>query len=139
MDWNRKLLDNIADEAAEWFTRLRSGELPEAARAEFALWLLRSPEHVNEYLGIARLWGDIDLIEHERSIDELIQKDRAGASTENVVTFPNTRAPAEFLRTPGASNNRPRQRNVVAASVLLALLGSLVWLARNAERTPEHL
>ena len=49
----------IIETASEWFVRARDRELSQSERREFARWLKESPVHVEEYLAITRLWGDV--------------------------------------------------------------------------------
>ena len=50
-----KRRDVIAEEAASYLIELES---PEAdTKAKLAAWLKTSPEHVEEFLAVADLWG----------------------------------------------------------------------------------
>lgn len=51
----------IAQQAAEWFVAQRTSSLDEAERAAFATWLKASPVHVDEYLRIAAISGELSL------------------------------------------------------------------------------
>lgn len=49
----------IAQQAAEWFVAHRTGSLGEEGRAGFAAWLKASPVHLDEYLRMAAIWGEL--------------------------------------------------------------------------------
>lgn len=49
----------IAQQAAEWFVAHRTSSLDEAARAAFAAWLKASPVHIDEYLRMAAISGEL--------------------------------------------------------------------------------
>ena len=53
-----RLLRRAAEQAAEWYLDQREG-LDAAQRARFLAWLRQSPLHVSEYIGMARLHGDL--------------------------------------------------------------------------------
>lgn len=65
-------LDPVAREAAVWFGIMHADEIPKSAEVEFRAWLRRSPEHVEAYADIERIWnGAVDLPEvkeHRRAI-----------------------------------------------------------------------
>ena len=52
---------SIAQEAAEWFIANREGTPDAVQRSTFAAWLKTSPQHVEEYLGIALLAQEVYL------------------------------------------------------------------------------
>lgn len=47
---------SIADEALEWFVRLRNTPLDQATKAEFDHWLSVSPAHAREFRDIEAMW-----------------------------------------------------------------------------------
>ena len=49
----------IAQQAAEWFVAHRTGSLNEEGRVGFAAWLKTSPVHVDEYLRMAAISGEL--------------------------------------------------------------------------------
>jgi len=72
MDRSQHLNEHIAGEAAEWFVRLQDSRETESARGEFVDWLMRSPTHVEEFLGIARTWGETGAVDcDEYSVEAL--------------------------------------------------------------------
>lgn len=56
---NEQIRLAIAEQAAEWFVAHLTGSLDEEARAGFAAWLKTSPVHVDEYLRIAAISGEL--------------------------------------------------------------------------------
>ena len=69
-DISHKRRDVIAEEAASYLVELQ--ELNADTKAKFAAWLKTSPEHVEEFLALAELWGALPDIERQPSIDELV-------------------------------------------------------------------
>ena len=49
----------IAEEAAEWFVEWRETPPSRADKARFTDWLAESPVHIEEYLAIAKLYGEL--------------------------------------------------------------------------------
>ena len=49
----------IAQQAAEWLVAHRTGSLDEEGREAFAAWLKTSPVHVDEYLRMAAISGEL--------------------------------------------------------------------------------
>lgn len=77
-------LDRITDDASAWFERLQDSEVDDRDREAFAAWLKASAEHVQEFLQIAALRGDLCDLGEEPDIDELIRA-AAASEEENVV------------------------------------------------------
>lgn len=50
MNTRTQLSPLILEQAAGWFGRFRTSEIPLAERKEFLRWLLQSPQHVQAYL-----------------------------------------------------------------------------------------
>ncbi|WP_426284731.1 FecR family protein [Luteibacter sp. E-22] len=121
----------ITEEAAGWYLDMR--ENPGApVREQFLAWLRRSPQHVAEYLAIARLHGDMRAVAalDRASLDEL----RALAATEPSVV-PLRRDQETGPREVSARQRRRPGRWAAAASVLL--LAAMAWfLGRPSVDTP---
>ena len=79
-DSSHKRQDVIAEEAANYLIELQSPR-PET-KAEFAAWLKTSPEHVNEFLAVAALWGALPEVSEQPSIEALVE---LAAGEHNVV------------------------------------------------------
>jgi transmembrane sensor len=134
-------------EAAEWFARLQSDEVPRELRAQFVGWLLESPVHVAELLRIAQVHGALDQFESwsrisvagstriDRTVVELAAvsnlKDRKEAGTlqgENVqnetrgaISFAEKHA-ARFSRRGSTSKTFHAVRRWMVAAVATILL-----------------
>lgn len=130
MERNRHLAEQITAEAADWFARLHDDNAPESERDEFAQWLLRSPQHIAEYLAVSRAWGDSAVVS-DLSVDELISAARDDSSAENVV--------AMRVSASDSATTLKRKRYLFAASVLVASLTATTaaWFALNGTPTYE--
>ncbi|HEY7642158.1 MAG TPA: FecR domain-containing protein [Steroidobacteraceae bacterium] len=49
----------VSDQAAEWFIRLRDRDLGPAERRKYVRWLKQSPNHIAEFMRLARLYGRV--------------------------------------------------------------------------------
>jgi transmembrane sensor len=137
---------NIATETAEWLIRLQGVEVSREQQEAFAEWLCRSPVHVEEFLQLTALQGDLARLPEFKNLDVeklLDDLDLSGAD-HNIVPFRSpvldNENPDSPLRareeTPGVRTPRTPQRGgglrgkklgfaVAAAVALLALdLGS---------------
>ena len=52
----------IIQQASDWFTRSRDTAFSDSDQLKLANWLRESPIHVEEYLAVAQLWGDIEVV-----------------------------------------------------------------------------
>jgi len=73
----------IAQQAAEWFVAQRTGSLDEAGRAAFAVWLKTSPVHVDEYLRMAAISGELSLAAQDPRLPVAAWIDEATSETES--------------------------------------------------------
>jgi transmembrane sensor len=144
MDRDSRLKDQIAGEAAEWFVRLQEGELAPSLRAEFTEWLLRSPDHLEEFLAISRVWGETQTASTSRfSTDQLIADALAQSEFRNVVALDSSRPAPEHRATHqdrSVSTRKVRYRlaATAAAACVLAALAWFVsshWLSSTVIRT----
>jgi transmembrane sensor len=126
----------IAQQAGEWFAMHRAAALDAAERRAFADWILASPVHVEEYLGVALVARDMPAAadDPEMSIESLLDSAR-DASAANVVELGAPHTGAKVTKT------KPRiwhgVRFSAAAVVLLMIAGALLWW--NLERvTPQR-
>jgi transmembrane sensor len=88
----------VSQQAIEWHLAHRLGlDRPQAA--EFADWLKASPLHVEEYLAIAQLAGELRTVgerlgsRDETAIDALVARARASGAPADVVELPVSRRP----------------------------------------------
>jgi len=119
-----RLLRRIAEQAAEWYLDQREG-LDETQRARFLAWLRLSPLHVSEYLGMARLHGDLGAA---AALDALDTDALAAlAATERAVVPLRPLMP----RTPSAVPTRRRGTSwwqQAVAAVAVALIGGAAYV-----------
>ncbi|MDR7069128.1 transmembrane sensor [Pseudoxanthomonas japonensis] len=108
--------------AAQWHLLQREGALSAADQQRFMDWLVASPDHLREYLAMARVVAELGDALHDLPADEDVDAIIAGQRPEagNVIAFgrPRRAAPAspEVVR-------RGRMRRVAVAAVLLVGIG----------------
>lgn len=138
----RSTLDpsRLAAEAADWFARLNGEHATARHREQFAEWLLRSPQHLEAYLTIARIGGEIGLAENLPSAEDLIAAAReARKPPRNVIELYPLEGRADPVVTcPRRVHRRSRFSWAVAASLVIAICGIGV-LARHFLHAPTHL
>lgn len=116
----------IAEEAAEWFVEWREGVLPRADKARFTDWLAESPVHVEEYLAIAKLYGELTHIDPAKVDDvNALVDDTIVALHGDIAPEP---APAADL-----STRRRWASWGLAATVLIAIASSFVYFLDTEE------
>lgn len=59
----------IAEEAAEWFVQMQEKPPARSTKKRFVAWLTESPVHVEEYLGIAQVFGALQHVDPKGEID----------------------------------------------------------------------
>jgi transmembrane sensor len=133
------LREQIAAEAAEWFARLQDPGEGQAARESFAEWLLRSPAHIEEFLAVTRIWGDMHAPDREEfSADRLVADSLASARHGNVVplkAMPGVAATPERPRSDRGSRNR---LVATAASLLVVFVAGGAWWWQ-VDRVPTYV
>ena len=120
----------IADEAVDWFLLLQE-KAAESDRQAFSEWLLRSPAHVEEYLGVSCAWSlaNVDS-EGDLSAAALVAAAKAHHEIGNVVTLPGRLG----RRTPPAVSEPVRAfagrkwRVALVAALLWGIVMSVTWL-----------
>ena len=60
---NFKNRQMIQHEAAAWVVKIDSDDLSESERSELAIWLQESPSHKKEFIELARVWGNLDVLQ----------------------------------------------------------------------------
>lgn len=119
-----RLLRRVAEQAAEWYLDQREG-LDAAQRTRFLAWLRQSPLHVAEYLGMARLHGDLGVAATLEAMDA--DALTALAATERAVVPLRPLLPrAPSTATPRRHGTPWWQQAVAAAAV--ALIGGAAFL-----------
>ncbi len=129
--------EHIAGQAAEWFARLHDETPPAGVQDEFAGWLLRSPAHIEEYLAVTRLWGDVPGV-GEIDLDELIRRSHLEEEAANVVTLTDGVAAAATAMH-GVAGRASRRGYAYAAVALLGLAGLAGWLVQSQGSHPSRL
>jgi transmembrane sensor len=111
----------LAEEAAEWLTRLN--EEPDTdSHADFVAWLKRSPRHMEEFLLVSTTYRLFRGIDPERQID--VQALVAKASAD-VLRFPTDASAAPEIsidRNNGLRPRRLRPRRLRIAAVVAGLI-----------------
>ena len=118
-----------ADEAAEWFITLQSESAGREQREAFADWLQRSPVHVEEFLRITALYGDLKGSAAIKEID--IEALRAEVREQDSRVIPLTYSADHQQPGQSSSTSNSRRRRsalfAVAASALIAI--SVLWMS----------
>jgi transmembrane sensor len=122
----------IARQAADWFVAHRDGSLGGNERQAFDEWLLASPVHVEEYLGVALIAQALPTAadDPESPLDAILERagTRAGTVDEADVRLlrANISEPPAILQGPPVRN---RWQFAVAALLAVVIGGFLWWNA----------
>ncbi|NII72192.1 transmembrane sensor [Dyella sp. SG562] len=119
-----RLLRRAAEQAAEWYLDQREG-LDAAQRARFLAWLRQSPLHVSEYIGMARLHGDLGAAAALDALDTAELADLA--ATERAVVQLRPLLPRAPSAAPVRRAGTPWWQQAIAA-VAVALIGGAAFL-----------
>jgi transmembrane sensor len=121
----------IVAEASEWFIEFRAGDVNGEARLHFIDWLRRSPEHIQAYLEVSGVWGELPTSDPDGQIDIRSLIARARSEIEVIeLSPPGTR----LAQTPLAvkPNIKPRtwsqkqlRTSLATAAVALLALGAV--------------
>ena len=142
---HHKRRDVIAEEAASYLVELESPEVD--TNAKLAAWLRTSPEHVEEFLAVAELWGALPGVAEQPTIDELvalaggepniidlgsvIDRTKAGGSSK---VHPTNSAALDFQ----ASDSSERTETKESASSPIAVSEGPPGSAALVGRTASH-
>lgn len=123
---------NTAEQAIDWFTRSRAGELSAVERQQLVEWLTESPLHVREYLGTAKVWGALqaETIWPDQSTEHFLQIVRETARRTDAVPMDPDGGRLERGTTPRAvaSPKKVSQRRFhFAAAVGVLALASAIF------------
>lgn len=134
-DTHLRLNTQISEEAAEWFVEFRTGDVDDAGRRAFDIWVRSSQEHLRAYLEFAAIWNECDGLDAQR---EWNTATLIGLADENVVQLADVRQPqASVVSTP--SPDRRRVRSVaIAASVAFLVCTSAALLWSQVFRWPTY-
>lgn len=118
-----------AEQAADWYVGNRSNTT-QAEREAFIRWLKRSPQHVEEYLGVASVARDLRKTRSAADdfpLDELI----ARAKADKLETLPLPRPPRAAKFQPPPVVRWVALAASIAAVGVLGFLASSAWNARH--------
>jgi len=88
MGITRRTHHQVAAEAVDWFLKLQESAALEADRQSFSEWLLRSPEHVEEYLRVASSWALVEVgADGDLEAAALVAAAKSQHETDNVVAL----------------------------------------------------
>ena len=122
----------IVAEASAWFIEFRAGDVTGEARLHFIDWLRRSPEHIQAYLEISDVWGDLPTSDPDGRIDIRSLIARARSEGDVIELSPSgIRPPHAPLAARSYFKPRtwpPTQRRAAFATAALALFAVVtVW------------
>jgi len=131
---DEKVREIIACQAGEWVAAHQAGGLDAAERRAFYAWLMASPVHVEEYLGVAHLSRRLPAAAADPELPLEAILDRVREETEGVTRIGN--APHSSRAAPRA---RPQGRWLWAAvpAALAVVAVTLFWL-RGEQVTPDE-
>jgi len=122
----------IAHQAAEWFVAHRTNSLDENGRAAFAAWLRTSPVHIDEYLRMAAISGELRTAARDPQVPLAAWLAEAASQTggvepANPLSAPsNGNAPNVIPLRPGpVSREKPRKARWVPGWRLASTLAIL--------------
>jgi len=93
---------SLSARAADWYARVRAGQMSEVDAARFRAWLASNPAHRREFEELDQLWTDLSAIEGDADVQ------------------------AE-LAAPASPGRRSAVGWALAASVLLAIVAAAFW------------
>ena len=119
-----KAMQAISEQAAEWFIRLKDRDLGAAERRRYVLWLKQSPNHIAEFMRLARLYGRVK----RAKLPTLLPEEE---ESSNVIEL----AQRELL--PVAQERRSgwfdvRKIGLAAAACCVALVGVIATIASSS-------
>src|ERR1700675_2821842 len=120
----RKTHPAIVAEAAAWFIEYRAGDVHGEARLQFIEWLRRSPEHIQAYLEVSGVWGELPTSDPEGKIDinSLIERARNEA---DVIALSPASPVSPHAWSPAEPRTRRWPRRAMLAVAALALLAAV--------------
>jgi transmembrane sensor len=114
----------IVAEASAWFIEFRAGDVHGEARSRFIEWLRRSPEHIQAYLEVSGVWGELPISDPEGKIDIRSLIERARNEADVVALSPASPGPPHAWSA-AEPHIRHRPRRAVLAVAALALLAAV--------------
>lgn len=129
---NSKAHAAIVAEASTWFIEFRAGDVTGELRTQFIDWLRRSPEHIQAYLDISRVWAELPASEAARKFDiaALIEDARRSADVISLDASETAIPARSAARQPKTRWQRGWPRLATAAMALLAIIAARLWMAQ---------
>jgi transmembrane sensor len=115
----------VVAEASAWFIEFRAGDVNGEARLHFIDWLRRSPEHIQAYLEVSGVWGELPSSDPDGKIDIKSLIARARSEVDVIELSPPGARPPLKPRT--WSQKHRRTALATAALALLALVTVRFW------------
>lgn len=135
----RTTRQQIAAEAVDWFLGFQETAATELDRQSFSEWLLRSPQHVEEYLRVASSWALADVgTEGQLEAVALVTAAKAQHESDNVVTLPNRlrrRLPPPGGAPTGAFPDRKWRAAGLGVSLVLGIALCVTYLSGSSTTT----
>jgi transmembrane sensor len=121
----------IVAEASAWFIEFRAGDVDGEARLHFIDWLRRSPEHIQAYLEVSGVWGELPTSDPDGKIDIRALIARARSESDVIELSPPGTRPSH-APLPAKPDIKPRtwsqkQRRTAFATAALALLAVVTF------------
>jgi len=131
---------SAATQAAEWFIELQAGEVSREQQEAFADWLRRSPLHVEEFLQLTALQGDLARLPEFMNLDvgQLLTEFNAAGGDVNVFPLPLSDLPLSDMKGPHTSasisstrsnGQLPRHRRLAFGTKFRFAVGTAAALA----------
>jgi transmembrane sensor len=130
---DEQILAAITEQAGAWFVENRSGPLNNEARASFIAWLRASPVHVQEYLGIAALAGDLAEAVNDPQLSPELLLAEARADVDNVVSLGRP-LPTQATARPRLRVSRTWSLASAAVTAIVFVASAAIWSGRDGER-----
>jgi transmembrane sensor len=120
----------IVAEASAWFIEFRAGDVNGEARLHFIDWLRRSPEHIQAYLEVSGVWGELPTSDPDGRIDikSLIARARGEADVIELSppgTRPGTPLSEKASLKPRTWSQMQRRALLATAALLLLALATV--------------
>jgi len=109
---------SIANEAADWYARLRAENVTELDAVRFRAWIAADPERRREFESIDALWDGLGAIENSPEV----RRERAAIAKRRAQSSNPTVSSAHASR---AYNGR---RFLAAAAAMFLVLGTALWI-----------
>ena len=115
----------ILEQASEWFVDFRVDAVDTAARARFDRWLRQSPQHIQAYLEIATVYGELPALKQELAadLDDMLARAQRGSAAEVI--------PLREAASTRSRRDAPPRRHFLAvmAAAVAIVAGFSTWLA----------